>query len=94
VDKLGFFCFLPLDRKTYNQIQSKVFKLELRKFNVCKLQHIEVHDSESHRPGVLNNTKKMKRKHGGVVSETGTKEYKVVFKNPRLMDNFDNAIWV
>jgi len=35
--------------------------------------------------------KKIKRKHGGVVvSEPETKEYKVVFKKRRLMDNFDS----
>jgi len=35
--------------------------------------------------------KKIKRKHCGVVvSELETKEYKVVFKKRRLMDNFDS----
>jgi hypothetical protein len=39
-------------------------------------------------PVHLHNTKKIKRKHGGlVVSEPETKEYKVVFKKRRLMDN-------
>jgi hypothetical protein len=33
--------------------------------------------------------KKIKRKHGIVVSEPETKEYKVVFEKRRLMDNFD-----
>ena len=35
----------------------------------------------------VHNPKKIKRKHGGVVSEPETKEYKVVFKKRRLMDN-------
>ena len=35
------------------------------------------------------NPKKIKRKHGIVVSEPETKEYKVVFEKRRLMDNFD-----
>jgi hypothetical protein len=39
----------------------------------------------------VHNTKKIKKKHGGVVvSEPETKEYKVVFKKRRLMDNFDS----
>ena len=38
----------------------------------------------------VHNPKKIKRKQGGiVVSEPETKEYKVVFKKRRLMDNFD-----
>jgi len=39
----------------------------------------------------VHNAKKIKRKHGGiVVSEPETKEYKVVFKERQLMDNFDS----
>ena len=41
-------------------------------------------------PVHVHNPKKIKRKHGGVVSEHETKEYKVVFKKRRLMDNFDS----
>jgi len=41
-------------------------------------------------PVHVYNPKKIKRKHGGVVSEPETKEYKVVFKKRRLMDNFDS----
>jgi len=41
-------------------------------------------------PVHIHNPKKIKRKHGGVVSEPKTKEYKVVFKKRRLMDNFDS----
>ena len=38
-----------------------------------------------------NYPRKMTWKHGGVVvSEPETKEYKVVFKKRRLMDNFDS----
>jgi len=37
-----------------------------------------------------NNPWKMKRKHGGVVvSEPERKEYKVVFKKRRVMENFE-----
>jgi hypothetical protein len=38
-------CVLSFDRKTYDQIQGKWYKLELRKFKGCKL-HIEGYDSE------------------------------------------------
>jgi len=41
-------------------------------------------------PVHVNNDKKIKRKYGGVVSEPETKGYKVVFKERRLMDNFDS----
>jgi len=42
-------------------------------------------------PVHVHNPKKIKRKHGGVlVYEPATKEYKVVFKNRRLVDNFDS----
>ena len=41
-------------------------------------------------PVHVHNPKKIKRKHGGVVvSELETKQYTVVFKKRRLMDNFD-----
>jgi len=40
-------------------------------------------------PVHVHNPRKIKRKHGGVVvSEPETKQYKVVFKKRRLMDNF------
>ena len=39
----------------------------------------------------VHNLRKIKRKHGGVVvSEPERKEYKVVFKNQRLMNDFDS----
>jgi len=42
-------------------------------------------------PVHVHNSKKIKMKHGGIiVSESETKEYKVVFKKRRLMDNFDS----
>ena len=34
--------------------------------------------------------KTIERNHGGVVSEPQTKEYNVVFKKRRVMDNFDS----
>ena len=46
---------------------------------------------EDNTPLHVYNPKKIKRKHCGVVvSEPETKEYKVVFKKRRLMDNFDS----
>jgi hypothetical protein len=42
-------------------------------------------------PVHVHNAKKIKRKHGGiVVSEQETKEYTVVLKKRRLMENFDS----
>jgi len=41
-------------------------------------------------PVHVHNLRKIKRKHGGVVvSEPETKEYKVVFKKPKLIYDFD-----
>jgi len=46
-------------------------------------------------PVHVHNSKKIKRKHGGIVaSELETKDYKVIFKKRRLMDNFDSTIWI
>jgi len=42
-------------------------------------------------PVHVHNSKKIKRKHGGIVmTEPETKEYKAVFKKRRLMDKFDS----
>jgi len=41
-------------------------------------------------PVCVHDPKKIKRKHGGVVSEPETKEY-MFFKKRRLMDNFDSV---
>ena len=42
-------------------------------------------------PVHVHKPKKIKRKHGGVVvSEPETKEYKGVFKERRLIDDFDS----
>ena len=46
-------------------------------------------------PVHVHKAKKIKRKHGGIVaSELETKDYKVIFKKRRLMDNFDSTIWI
>jgi ABC-type microcin C transport system duplicated ATPase subunit YejF len=60
--------------------------------NFTSLRNIILEDAP---PVHVHNTKKIKRKHGGlVVSKPDTKEYKVVFKKRRLMDNFDSALWI
>jgi len=44
---------------------------------------------EDNSPLYVHNLRKIKRKHGGVVvSEPERKEYKVVFKKPRLLNDF------
>jgi len=46
---------------------------------------------EDNTPLHVHSPRKIKRKHGGiVVSEREKKEYKVVFKKRRLMDEFDS----
>jgi len=45
-------------------------------------------------PVHVHNPRKIKRKHGGVVVwEPETKQYKVVFKKRRVMDNFDSLTY-
>ena len=46
----AFYVFWPIDRRTYNQMQGKGYKVELKKFKSCKVHHIEGYDSERHRP--------------------------------------------
>ena len=42
--KLRVFCFLPLDGKTYDQMQVDWYNLELLKFKGCKPHHLEGND--------------------------------------------------
>jgi len=65
--------------KTLNYENSNVVNFTTLRDMILK-DTIQVH---------VHNTKKIKRKHGGVyVPET--KEYKVVFKKRRLMDKFES----
>jgi len=49
---------------------------------------------EDDTPLHVHNPKKIKRKDGGeVVSESEKREYNVVFKKRRLMDNFDSFLY-
>jgi hypothetical protein len=56
--------------------------------NFTSLRKMILEDST---PLHVHNPKKINRKHGGVVvSELESKEYKVVFKKRRLMDDFNS----
>jgi hypothetical protein len=47
---------------------------------------------ENSEPGHVHNPKKIKRKHGCVVvTEAESKEYKVVFKERRVIGDFDSV---
>ena len=72
-------------------MQSKGHNLELWEFKGCKPYVFEEHDLGNYTPLRVHNPRKIKSKHGGVVvSEHEKKEYKVVFKKRRLMDDFDS----
>ena len=83
----AFSVFCPSTENTYNQVQSEGYNFELRKLKGCELHYLEGYDAT---PVRVHNPKKIRRKQGGVVSEPQTKEYKVVFKKRRIMDNFDS----
>jgi len=68
-------------------MQGEGYSHELGNFIPCKLHHLEVKDTT---PVHVHNPRKIKQKHGGVVSEPERKKYKVVFKKRQLIDNFDS----
>jgi hypothetical protein len=67
-----------------------IFDYENSKFvNFTLLSKIILGDTPLH----VHKPRKIKRKHGdAVASEQETKEYKVIFKKRRLMDNFDSFL--
>jgi hypothetical protein len=87
----AFSVFCPTTGKHTTMCKVKGITLNYENSKVVTftaLRHMVLEDDT---PLHVHNPKKIKWKHGGVVvSETETKEYKVVFKKRRLMDNFDS----
>ena len=72
-------------------MQSPGYNIELWTLKTCNLHCFEEYDSGKRRPGACSLSEEDQKKQGGVVvSEPETKEYKVVFKKLRLMDNLDS----
>jgi hypothetical protein len=69
---------------TLNYQYSKVVNFDTLKHMI--LQHAP--------PVHVKNPRNIKRKHGGIiVSKPEYKEYKLVFKKRRIMDNFDSLLY-
>jgi hypothetical protein len=69
-------------------VKGNTLNYETSKVNFTALRNMIL---EEDTPLHVHNPKKIKRKRGGVVvSEPETKEYKVVFKKPRLIESFDS----
>jgi len=87
----AFLVICPSTGKRTNKCKVKGITLNYQNSKVVKFTSLRNMILEDAPPVHVHNAKKIKRKHGGVVvSEPETKEYKVVFKKRRLMDNFDS----
>jgi hypothetical protein len=84
--KHSVFC-LATEKRTY---KCKGYNLELQ-FTSYKLYFLRKLILEDNTPLHVHNPKKIKRKHGGGVEfEPESKEYKVLFKKCRLMNDFNS----
>ena len=87
----AFSVICPSTGKRTNKCKVKSITLNYQNSKVVNFTSLRNMILEDAPPVHVHNAKKIKRKHGGVVvSEPETKEYKVVFKKRRLMDNFDS----
>ena len=85
----AFSVICPSTTKRTNKCKVMGITLKYQHSKVVKFTSLRNMILEDAPPVHVHNAKKIKRKHGGVVSEPETKEYNVVFKKRRLMDNFD-----
>ena len=79
---------MPEHKTAYIQMCSEGYNIELE-FTGCKLHFFEENYSGGRHTLHVQNSNKIKMKHGVVVSEHETKEHKVAFRYHRLMDDFD-----
>ena len=87
----AFSVFCPSTGKHTTKCKVKGITLNYENSKVVNFTTLRDMILKDTTPVHVYNPKKIKRKHGGVVvSEPETKEYKVVFKKRRLMDNFDS----
>ena len=87
----AFMVFCPATGKRISKCKVKGITLNYNNSEVVNFTSLRNMNLEDDTPLHVHNPKKIKRKHCCVVvSEPETKEYKVVFKKRRLMDNFDS----
>ena len=87
----AFMVFCPVTGKRIFKCKVKGITLNYNNSQVVNFTSLRSIILEDDTPLHVHNSKKIKRKYCGVVvSEPETKEYKVVFKKRRLMDNFDS----
>ena len=81
----------PPTRKLTTKSKVKGIILNYENSTVVNFTNLRYMVLKNTTPVHVHDPKKIKRKHGGVVvSEPETKEYNVVFKKRRFMDNFDS----
>ena len=82
------FCPSTGKRTTKYKVKCKTFNYETSKvINFTTLRYMILKDTASVH---VHNLKWINGKYGGVVSEPERKEYNVIFKERRLMDNFNS----
>jgi hypothetical protein len=87
----AFSVFCPSTGKQTTKCKVKDITLNYENSKVVNFTSLRRMILEDDTPVHVHNPKKIKRKHGGVVvSEPETKKYKVLFKQRRLMANFDS----
>jgi hypothetical protein len=87
----AFSVFSPTTRKRTTECKVKGIILNYENSKVVNFTYLRLMIPEEEAALHVHNTIKIKRKHGSVVvSEPKRKEYKVVFKKRRLMNNFDS----
>jgi len=81
--------FTPARGKHTSKCKVKGMTLNYENSNVVNFTTLKKMILDDYKPVHVHNPKKTKRKHVGIiVSQLETKEYKVAFKNHRLINNF------
>jgi hypothetical protein len=87
----AFTVLCPATEKRTSKCEVKGITLNYNNSQVVNFTSLRKMILEDSTPLHVHNPKKIKRKNGGVVvSETESKEYKVVFKKRRLMGDFNS----
>ena len=87
----SFSVFSPTTGKRTTRCNVKGITLNYDNSRVVNFTYLRNMILEDNSPLYVHNPRKIKRKHGGVVvSEPERKEYKVVFKKRRLLNDFDS----
>jgi len=89
----AFCVFSPSTRKRTTKFKVKGITLHYENSKVLKFTSLRNIILLDDKPLHVNKPRKIKRKHGGVVSEPEKKDYKVVFKKRRLMDDIEPFLY-